>query len=149
MNWKGFGRKLSWSNFKVYLGIRLEGLRKITKTSGKPVSGPRFEPGSFRIRSGSVSHSTTMFGVTLNLFWCNWTLLMMFYVMLCRVGWGGVETLSSIINRSRFGRRRPLFVLCDYPWNSPEKTDENYVKYLSGLPVEQSRFEPAISRIQV
>jgi hypothetical protein len=31
MNWKGFERKLQWSNFKYYSGIRLQGLRTITK----------------------------------------------------------------------------------------------------------------------
>jgi hypothetical protein len=33
MNWKGFGRKLSWPNFKGLAYIHLEGLRKTTKTS--------------------------------------------------------------------------------------------------------------------
>jgi len=35
MNWKGFGRKRSWPNFKVayYPGNRLQGLRKLTKKS--------------------------------------------------------------------------------------------------------------------
>jgi hypothetical protein len=28
---KGFGRKQSWSNLRNYAGIRLEGLRNITK----------------------------------------------------------------------------------------------------------------------
>jgi hypothetical protein len=33
MNWKGFGRKLSWFNLKYYTSIFLEGLRKATKTA--------------------------------------------------------------------------------------------------------------------
>jgi hypothetical protein len=36
MNWKGFGRKLSWPNFKVLPGIRLEGQGKTKKN---PQSG--------------------------------------------------------------------------------------------------------------
>jgi hypothetical protein len=31
MNCKGFERKRAWSNLRYYPGIRLEGLRKITK----------------------------------------------------------------------------------------------------------------------
>jgi hypothetical protein len=33
MNWKGFGRKLSWRNLRYYPGIRLEGLTKTKKIS--------------------------------------------------------------------------------------------------------------------
>jgi hypothetical protein len=32
MNWKGFGRRQQWRILKYYPGIRLEGLRKTTKT---------------------------------------------------------------------------------------------------------------------
>jgi hypothetical protein len=42
-----------------YPGIRLEGLRKSTKSS---VSGPRFELGACRIRIRSVKHWATTFG---------------------------------------------------------------------------------------
>jgi hypothetical protein len=53
MNWKGFGRKQSWSNFKDYLSIRLEELRR-TKINLR-ISGLRAEiiPGASRIRSRS------------------------------------------------------------------------------------------------
>jgi hypothetical protein len=33
MKWKGFGKKRSWPFFRYYSGIRLEGLKKATKTS--------------------------------------------------------------------------------------------------------------------
>jgi hypothetical protein len=33
MNWKGFGRKQSWSNLSSYPGIHLEVLRKTIKAS--------------------------------------------------------------------------------------------------------------------
>jgi hypothetical protein len=64
VNWKGFGRKLSWPNFWYYPVIRLDGLRKTTKNLNQDSlpPGPRFEPGTSRIRSRSVNHSTTTFG---------------------------------------------------------------------------------------
>jgi hypothetical protein len=42
----------------------VEGLRKTTKTHNQhsQSSGPRFEPGTSRIRSRNVNHSATMFG---------------------------------------------------------------------------------------
>jgi hypothetical protein len=51
MNWKGYGRKQSWSNLRNYPGICLEGLAKTTKNlSGQPVSGTRCKPGTSQIR---------------------------------------------------------------------------------------------------
>jgi hypothetical protein len=35
LNWKGYGRKWSWSNWKYHSGIFLEGLRKATKNLGQ------------------------------------------------------------------------------------------------------------------
>jgi hypothetical protein len=63
MNWEGFvgsGRGLI---LRYYLGIRLEELRKTTKALNQDSRSPEqiFEPGTFRIRSRSVNHSTTMF----------------------------------------------------------------------------------------
>jgi hypothetical protein len=61
MNGKGFERKWSWPNLQHYFSTHLEGMSKITKKkkknhththtpqSGLPVSGLRFEPGTFQI----------------------------------------------------------------------------------------------------
>jgi hypothetical protein len=63
VNWKGFGKKRSWPNFKIYPGILLEILRKITKNlAGEPLSGPRLNPETFRARSRNFKHSKTTFG---------------------------------------------------------------------------------------
>jgi hypothetical protein len=40
MKWKGFGRKRSWPNFKVFFGIHLEGLRKTTKNLSQAIRSP-------------------------------------------------------------------------------------------------------------
>jgi hypothetical protein len=54
-NLKGRGRKRSWPNFKVCLGIR--------ETSVSiAVSGPRFETETSRIRNRSANHSAATFG---------------------------------------------------------------------------------------
>jgi hypothetical protein len=47
MNWTGLGRKQSWSNFKLYPVIRLEGLRKSTKQLRQDSRSPaqEFNPG--------------------------------------------------------------------------------------------------------
>jgi hypothetical protein len=53
MNWKGFVTKRSWPNFRYYLGISLEGLRKTTKTLIR-IAGRRFRdlnPGPHEYRS--------------------------------------------------------------------------------------------------
>jgi hypothetical protein len=63
MNWKGCGRKRSLPYLRDYLVICLEGPRETTRNlSGLSVCGPRFEPGTSRIRSRNVNHSTTKFG---------------------------------------------------------------------------------------
>jgi hypothetical protein len=64
MNWKGFCRKRSWPNLRYYSAIRVKGLRKSTKNlnQNSRSPGPRIEPGTSRIRSISVNHSTTTFG---------------------------------------------------------------------------------------
>jgi hypothetical protein len=64
MNWKGFGRKQLWSNFKVLSWHSPGGTEKNHEKpqSGEPVSGPRFEPRTSKIRSRSVNHSTTTLG---------------------------------------------------------------------------------------
>jgi hypothetical protein len=55
-NEEGSGRGLTYE-------IYLERLRKTKKPqSGQSVSRPRFESGTFRIRSRSANHSTTTFG---------------------------------------------------------------------------------------
>jgi hypothetical protein len=63
MNLKGFGRSGRDLILKYYAGIRLEGLRKTAKTSIRS-PGLRIEPGTSRIRSRNVNHSTTTFGET-------------------------------------------------------------------------------------
>jgi hypothetical protein len=35
MNWKGYGRKRSWTNLRYYPGICLEGMWKTTKNLGQ------------------------------------------------------------------------------------------------------------------
>jgi hypothetical protein len=47
-----------------YAGIHLEVLREITKNFSQHSrsQGPRFETGTFQIRSRSVNHSTASFG---------------------------------------------------------------------------------------
>jgi hypothetical protein len=63
-NEKGFGRKRSWPNFWYYPVIHLEALRNTTKNLSQDSRSPglRFEPGTPRIRSRIVNHSTTAFG---------------------------------------------------------------------------------------
>jgi hypothetical protein len=65
MNWKEFGRKQSWHNFKTLsqhlLGGTEENHKNLTEDSRLP--GPRFEPGTSGKRSRSVTHSTTTFGL--------------------------------------------------------------------------------------
>jgi hypothetical protein len=69
IEWWSLGKDLVESGrgqiLRYYPGIRLEGLQKTTKNlnqdRGSP--GPRIEPGTSRIRSRSVNHSTTTFGV--------------------------------------------------------------------------------------
>jgi hypothetical protein len=57
MNWKGYGRNLSWPNLEYYAGNYLEGMRKTQKLhSGEPVCEPTFEHKAFRIRSRSTNH---------------------------------------------------------------------------------------------
>jgi hypothetical protein len=58
MNWKGFERKQSWPNFKVLCRPSPGGTEEKDEKaeSGKPFSGPRFEPGTSQIRSRSVDH---------------------------------------------------------------------------------------------
>jgi hypothetical protein len=65
MNRKGYGRKRSWPNLIYHPGIYLDGLTKITKTSGEPGSEPRFKPRISRIRSRNANHSTqrSIFGM--------------------------------------------------------------------------------------
>jgi hypothetical protein len=65
INWRGFGRKRPWPNLRYCHDISLEGLRKATKILNENswLLGLRFEPGTSRIRSRSVIHSTTTFGV--------------------------------------------------------------------------------------
>jgi hypothetical protein len=64
MNWKGFGRDRSETNFKVLRRNSSGGINNNHETfqSEWPVSRPRFETEAFRIRSSSVNHSTTAFG---------------------------------------------------------------------------------------
>jgi hypothetical protein len=55
MNFNGCGRMRSWLNFKVLS----QNLPEVTEgnhdkpQTGYPVSGPEFEPGTFRIRRGN------------------------------------------------------------------------------------------------
>jgi hypothetical protein len=56
-------RKRSWPNSKLlsrHLPGETEESHEKTK-SGQPVSGPRFEPGTSRIRIRCVNHLTTTF----------------------------------------------------------------------------------------
>jgi hypothetical protein len=61
INWRGCERKQSWRNLWCYPGTHLEGLRgtikKKKKSSRQRVFVPRFESGTFRVRSTSGSHS--------------------------------------------------------------------------------------------
>lgn len=41
MNWKGIGRELSWTNLRHYLGIHLDGLRKLTQKPSQDCWSPR------------------------------------------------------------------------------------------------------------
>jgi hypothetical protein len=63
MNWKGCGRKRSWPNLKAlfqhFVGETKENHE--TRHLSQTISWPRFERGTFRIRSRSVNHSTTTF----------------------------------------------------------------------------------------
>jgi hypothetical protein len=63
MNWKGFGRKWSWPNFKVLYQHFFGGTKRNHEKlqSGYPVSGSRIEAETSRTRSRSVNHSTTTF----------------------------------------------------------------------------------------
>jgi hypothetical protein len=64
MNWKGLGRNWSWPNLRSYHGIRLERLRKTTKTSVRlHFLRTRFKRGTYEIRTRSVNHSTATFGM--------------------------------------------------------------------------------------
>jgi hypothetical protein len=64
MNWKGFGRNWLWPNLKVLSwyspGGTVESHINLDQDSRSPE--PRIEPGTTRIQSRSVNHSTTMFG---------------------------------------------------------------------------------------
>jgi hypothetical protein len=63
MNWKGFGRRRSWPNLRYFPGICLKNEKNHEKHKwGLPVSGPRFQPGTSRIRSRSVNQSNTTLG---------------------------------------------------------------------------------------
>jgi hypothetical protein len=66
MNWKGFGRRRSWPNFNVLSRHSPGGTEKNYEKicQGIRSSGPRFEPGTSRLRSKNVNHSTTMFDNT-------------------------------------------------------------------------------------
>jgi hypothetical protein len=70
-NWKGFGRKRSWPNFKVLSrqspGGNEENHENLNQDS-RPL-GPRIETGTFRIRSRNVNHSTTTSGSFFLLFY--------------------------------------------------------------------------------
>jgi hypothetical protein len=55
MDWKGFGRKWCDAILRYYLGIRLKVLSKTTKASVQPLTGPRFEHGTSRIRERVIS----------------------------------------------------------------------------------------------
>jgi hypothetical protein len=72
MNLKGCGRKWLWSNLKCYHGTCLEGLRTIT-TSDSRSFGPRYEPGSSKIRKRNAFESTTMFGFNISCHTCAWS----------------------------------------------------------------------------
>jgi hypothetical protein len=67
INWKGFGRKLSWPYFNVLSRHSPGGTEKTTTNLNQDswLSGPKFEPGTFRIRSRSVNRSAKMFGLVL------------------------------------------------------------------------------------
>jgi hypothetical protein len=59
MIWKGLGRKRSLPNFKVPSRHFTGGTEENhEKNLGYPASGPKFEPGTSKIRSSIVSHST-------------------------------------------------------------------------------------------
>jgi hypothetical protein len=47
MDWKGCGKKRSWSDFRYYPGIYLDGLRKTTKDLSQDSRSPGrdFKPG--------------------------------------------------------------------------------------------------------
>jgi hypothetical protein len=63
MNWKSFGRKRSWANFKVLSrhspGGAEGNYENLDQDSRSPV--PRSEPGTSRLRNRSVDHWTTTF----------------------------------------------------------------------------------------
>jgi hypothetical protein len=64
INWKGFGGKRSWPNFKV---LSWHFPRGTEENQEKPQSdswplGPRFEPDTSQIQSRSVNHLTMMLG---------------------------------------------------------------------------------------
>jgi hypothetical protein len=66
MNWKGFGRKLSWCNRRYYPGICLEGLRKTTKNLSQDSQslGQDLNPGPPKYNAGVLTtqprHSTSV-----------------------------------------------------------------------------------------
>jgi hypothetical protein len=64
MNWKGFGTKRSWPNFKVLSrhsrGETEENQGNLNQDSRSP--GPRIDPGTPEYENKSVNHSTTTFG---------------------------------------------------------------------------------------
>jgi hypothetical protein len=63
-NWKGYGKKWSWSKSRSYPCIWLDGLRKTTENfiQDNWYPGPTFEPGNSQIWSRSANCSNTMFG---------------------------------------------------------------------------------------
>jgi hypothetical protein len=64
MDWKGFDRKRSWSNFKVLIRHSPGGTEENHEIHHDGRSrGPWIEPGTFLVRSRSVDHSATTFGL--------------------------------------------------------------------------------------
>jgi hypothetical protein len=64
MNWKGFGRNWLWPNLKVLSWHSPGGTEEshINVDQDSRSLEPRIEPGTSRLQSRSVNHSTTMFG---------------------------------------------------------------------------------------
>jgi hypothetical protein len=111
MKLKEFWRKRPWPNFKVYPCIRVKGLRKITKNlSAQSVMGPRFEPGTSRIRSRIVNHSITTF--------------LMLLLLLCSCRWVRLCLWTAATNGLLFTPR--LYQYGDQAWSDNErgKTEE-------------------------
>jgi hypothetical protein len=59
MNWKGYGRKWSWTNLRKYTGICLERLMKTMKTLHQDIrsSGQDLSFGSPEYESGMLTAS--------------------------------------------------------------------------------------------